>query len=229
MATYCKDLNFIYFASPGTGSTSIEYAFLEQLETQFIKSDSVSFDYGNRHAQYLELKKFKREGLFLDNDILQNIDLDNVLKITSIRNPYDYFYADWFRNRTKWLCELEDLNSWVYQQPQKISQIVKACRMELSEWVIEQLEPMRDKGRVEHLNAQFTDFADLYIRMEHMQEDLQNISEFFELENPLVPLSLNRTDGRKERKNYWNYYNREARGVIADVFSPTLKKFNYVF
>lgn len=229
MATYCKEHNFIYFASPGTGSTSIEYALLEQLETKFIKGEGYHFEYGNRHAQFLELLKYKENGTFLEDDILESIDFTSIKRITSVRNPFEYFFADWYRNRTKWLLELENPDSWVFKQPQKVKQIVKACRLEFSEWVVDQLGHIAEKGRVEHLNRQFTEHADLFIRMEHMEEDLKQVSEILNLGIELKSLSLNRTTGRGSRGEYWRYYNSAARELVGTIYRPTLEKFNYRF
>lgn len=229
MATFCKNHNFIYFASPGTASTSIEHLLLQQLPARYINGDETLFKYGTRHAQFPELKKLKERKLLLENNILNEIDLDNIVKITSIRNPFAYFYADWYRNRNKWLKELENPDSWVYQQPNKIKQIVKACTLEFSDWLIDQNQNVINNNIIRHLNHDYTNHADLFIRMENLDEDLDLMSKKLKLNKPLEKLTLNKTEVGNDRGEYWQFYSKKARDLVEKYYRPTLLKFDYRF
>lgn len=229
MATYCKEYELIYFASPGTGSTSIEYVFLEQLSGIYLEANEHLFKYGTRHATFHELVKLKQKNDIDALPLLSNIDLNNVIKVTSIRNPFEYYYADWFRNRNKWIDLLEDSESWVYQQPSKIRQIVKAVKLPFSDWLIDQLGEKFKSGVVMHLNREYVDTADVVLRLENLTEDLSKLSTYLELDNDLVELKLNVTKKSDSSSPYWQAYSKDARLLIEKVFEPTLSKFGYKF
>ena len=53
-------------------------------------------------------------------------DLAGKRVVTTTRNPFDFWVAEWHRTRTRWLAELRRPESWVYRQEGMIGRIVDA-------------------------------------------------------------------------------------------------------
>ncbi|MEO0835370.1 MAG: hypothetical protein AAFY16_05125, partial [Cyanobacteria bacterium J06642_3] len=114
MALVCDELKFIYFLAPGTGSSALYQYFIDNFDVkrvpdsdENIVSEDGSVVIRAKHSTFEELKK---------NNLLSP-EQCKYLKITGTRNPYDYFYAEWYRSRTRFSQLLADENSWIYHTP----------------------------------------------------------------------------------------------------------------
>ena len=232
MASYVEGANLIYLASPGTGSTSIERMFTDQLSAVYIDAPASHFRFGTRHASLKELHAY--QSLAAEGDVIRNINFSDVKVVTSVRNPWAYAYADWYRNRTKWVGLLRDPDSWVFSQPGRLEQIIESIELSFCDWV--RFKFHHDNGIIfgkRHLNGAFVEGANFFIRMEHIEEDLQGIFDELSLKVRFNELFLNQTGEDKNIKRpnteYWRFYNQDARNIISEVYEPTIIKFAYKF
>ena len=70
------------------------------------------------------------------------------------------------------------------------------------------------------------DQIDYYIRFENLQSDFSDLCKLIGMENQVLP-GL-KTKNRKD-KNYKEYYNDYSKQIISNVFSKSIKRFNYEF
>ncbi len=211
MATYLKDVNAVYLAAPGTASTSIERMFLDQMGGVYIDAPDAHFRYGTRHATLDELIVYFKSAEGGVQKEKWGIDLQNLQCITSVRNPFSYHYAEWYRNRTKWVDLLLEPDSWVYKQPNKIRQIVTAVKHDFSDWLLNNLGENARRRRQVHVNAEFVATAQYFVRSEHIEADIGDVLSALGIKRKVKELFLNQTDGvpdgarRSQPTEYWRH------------------------
>lgn len=221
MAVYLAESKILYTAAPGTGSTSLESFFLANGGVKVPEEDVLSPQgfqlLDSKHATFAEILK---------HEVLSKQQVKTV--VTSIRNPFDYWHAEWHRNRTKWLRELKRPKSWIYKQPNKINMIIESVEKDFQDWIVDRLAPQRNRGQQHELHGAYTQEADVCIRMEHMLDEVRELKERLGADLDLAKLNyLNKTAGEKEP--YWKYYGVEGRALVEYCFAPTLERFGYAF
>lgn len=214
MARWIPDRQLVVTAAPGTGSTSL-IATLDRMEgTAVVPSEDRVVDgvtvVDQKHATVAELVAAE----LFDPPPGSRI-------VTTTRNPFDFWPSEWERTRRRWVRELRDPGSWVHRQPGMIDRIVDAVEMEFPAWVLHALDTDITARRCRHLNDGHVGEADIVVRMEHLDHDLQ--------EHAGLDLAVDHLNRTEERRPYWQYYDRASREAVAAVYAPTLDRFGYCF
>ena len=224
MATFIPEINAIYLAAPGTGSTSVERMCLDFLKGTYIEAPAQHFIFGTRHALKNELIHGFEKGFIPPID---GLDIHNTVFFTTVRNPYAYYYSDWYRNRTKWIKELLDKDSWVYAQPNKIQQIVKSVILDFPEWLEDALGDKMKNGVQYHLNEPYVEASEYFIRTEHIFTDFKAMLDDLGCKTEIKEIRLNETEKANGESEYWRHYSKRAREIIDFVHRPTIDKFGF--
>ena len=227
MALVCDELKFIYFLAPGTGSSSLYQYFLDNFEVKRIpdSEDNIVLEDSkkviqSKHSTFQELKEHN----FLTEEQC------NYLKITGTRNPFDYFYAEWYRSRTRFSRNLGDESSWIYHTPngkKRIQEIVDSIILDFPDWLEKRLKQKYDKKQRAMLHPKYVNHADAFIKMENMNQDIHDIL----LEHCGIDKEINvyKKNVTKRDRCYWQHYSWPARQMVQSVFRPYLNKFDYSF
>ena len=227
MAIICNELKLIYFLAPGTGSSALSDFLVKNYNGRRVPDSAHNlldkngnFIIHGKHSTYNELVAHN----------LITKEEQSYLKITGIRNPFDYFYAEWFRSRTRFSRLLGDRSSWVYsdKNPQsRIDEIVNTVVMEFSDWIVHKFKGPYQKQKHLSLHPQYINYADAFVKSEHMNRDLTKIlSEHCGL-NTRIEVPKKNVSSRD--RCYWRHYSREARITLGTVYQPYLEKFDYAF
>ena len=225
MAVIVDQLKLIYFLAPGTGSTAVADFLLNNYQGENIPNNDVKSSEGNlllngKHSTFPELKKAN----------LLDVHQIQYLKITGVRNPYDFFYAEWYRHRTRWIKEVRNKSSWVFTNEKKLQEIVDCVTMDFSEWVINKLRHNYETKRQVMLHIEYLDNADMFVRMEYINKDMSKIiSKCLGKLEEKVTINVPKINVTDRDREYWRYYSREARQILEFVYQPYIKKFNYCF
>lgn len=214
MALLLPERGLLFTAAPGTGSTSMLSALTQRYGGRPVPVADVVVDgvtvLDQKHATAAQLVA---AGVLDGTGGLQ--------VVTTIRNPFDYWPSEWLRTRTRWLAEVRDPESWVHRQPGMLDRIVDAVEMEFPVWLLAALDDVLAAGRQHHLNEGHIAEADRVCRMEALGDDLAEV-----LGEPIMVEHQNRTS---QRAPYWQYYDVDARAAVAEVFAPTIARFDYTF
>ena len=187
MAVIVDKLQLIYFLAPGTGSTSVQNFLITNYSGRNVPESTLK----DRDGKILLKGKHSTFSELLNKDFLDEKQA-NFLKLTGTRNPYDFFYADWYRHRTRWIKEIKKKSSWVFDKPKKLNQIVECVTMDFSEWIVNKLRRHYEQKRQIMMHREYVRNADKFIRMEHMNEDIKKIlsdilqSSAFEVSIPKI-------------------------------------------
>ena len=227
MALVCDELKFIYFLAPGTGSSSLYQYFLDNFDVERVpdSDDNIMSEDGkvlvkSKHSTFKELK---------ENNLLTPERLE-YLRITGTRNPYDYFYAEWYRSRTRFSKLLADENSWIYRTPKgkkRIAEIVDSILLEFPDWLEKRLGHKYEQKKKAMLHPEYIHQADAFIRMENMERDIHDILlKHCNMDKKIRVPKKNVTD---RNRCYWQHYTSSAREIVGTVFKPYINKFDYSF
>ncbi|GAA5113044.1 hypothetical protein GCM10023339_16870 [Alloalcanivorax gelatiniphagus] len=208
MALLDSAAGLLVTAAPGTASTALREALLERPTVTEVPAGGAIRVAGIdvKHATAGELV---RAGFLAPDHGLRIV--------TTTRNPFDFYVAEYERNRRRWVHDLPDPDSWVHATPGAVGRIVDALTLEFNEWlarVITEPGPRR-------INRGHVDEADVVLRMEHLESDLH---ELLGLE--VAVAATNVTD--RERA-YWRAYDVTGRALVEAAHADDLAEFGYVF
>ena len=141
--------------------------------------------------------------------------------VTTTRNPFDFWSAEWHRTRTRWLAQLRDPASWVHTQVGMIDRIVDAVEQDFDTWLLHAIGHLDDTGRTMHLNGGHVTEADVVLRMEHMNHDLGQLLG--------VEVDVPRVNVTRDDRPYWQLYSAASRRIVERVHAPDLQRFGYRF
>lgn len=216
MAVVCTELDLLVTAAPGAGSTSLLGWALRLPGAVAVPASGTACppDLDPKHATITRLRS---AGMLPPRA--------SAVVLTSTRNPFDYWHAEWFRTRTRWAKDAQDPGSWVHDTPGMTGRIERALRLAFGDWLEIELGRRADRGDQWHLNPGHIAEADVVLRMECLQQDLQTLLPRIAAAGVSIP-HRNATSGRG---SYVAAYSERPRQVVAQIHQPDIERFGYTF
>jgi hypothetical protein len=206
MAILLEHQNILFIGVPGTASTSIGTS-LQALPG----------------AKWLAPKHTTVDTLLSEN-ILTRESLNRLTTICVVRNPFDLIHAEWHRSSTRWILEMEDMNSVGSWPAEKRQQIQMSAELDFSTFIKTYYGIFFVERKGLSIFKQYTKSASFIFRYENLSE---LVSWFKEKQGILLSLEVsNKTAGRID---YRNDYDSIARDVVAAVFDEDIKGHGYEF
>ena len=202
----------IVTAAPGTGSTSL----LAACDRSALAVDLVDAlglgdaDLDPKHATVADLARtcaFTWEGEI----------------VTTTRNPFDFYLAEWTRTRTRWAREVDDPTSWVHRVAGMRRAIDDAVENDFVDWLELVLGADVEAGTRRRVNRGHVDEATIIVRMEHFDQDLERAHPDLAREIGTLPHE-NRTDRSRDTAAA---YTPRARDLVATVHAEDIDRFGY--
>lgn len=162
MALHDEAAGLLVTAAPGTASTALREAFLARPGVNEIPSGG-AVRAGGVDVKHATAAELVRAGFLPAGHGLRIV--------TTTRNPFDFYVAEYERTRRRWVHELRDPDSWVHATPGAVGRIVDAVTLEFTDWlalVLAEPGPRR-------INRGHVDEADVVLRMEHLEADLREL------------------------------------------------------
>ena len=196
-------------AAPGTGSTALGEALVSQRGATEVVGPQQARDVGV-DAKHATVRQLVEAGF---------VDAAHGMRIvTTTRNPFDFYVAEYTRTRTRWVHELRRPDSWVHQVPGAVDRIVDAVTLDFDAWLA---QAIGDPVRPRRINRGHVAEADVVLRMECLESDVREL-----LDVELVVPPTNVTD--RERA-YWRSYSARSRRIVAMAHADDLERFGYAF
>ncbi|NHA68455.1 hypothetical protein [Phycicoccus flavus] len=208
MALLDEGSGLLFTAAPGTASTALQAALLERGGVvQVPATDAARIDgIDVKHATAAQLVG----GGFLAPD-------HGLRVVTTTRNPFDFYVAEYERSRRRWVHELRQPDSWVYATPGAVGRIVDAVTLDFTDWLALAVDGPGER----RVNRGHVDEADVVLRMEHLEHDIRTL-----LDIDLTVAPVNVTD--RERA-YWRSYDAAGRALVETAHAADLERFSYAF
>ena len=229
MAIVCDVPALFFTLAPGTGSTALE-EYLMQPSVQILLGSRKVPDMGCEIPSWLDKKHCTyKQAVSADIGVIEGMTV-----VTGTRNPFDYWYAEWFRHRHRWIKELGNRDSWVFKNANKMETIRDCCLYDFSEWVLRYHKKRKaaDDEATAMLHPQYLIEAAHTLRMESIQQDLHSVLAHqlgHEITDKLPDMVKVNVTPRSDRDAYWQHYSPEARDVITHYYSDHLRLFGYHF
>ncbi len=138
--------------------------------------------------------------------------------VTTTRNPFDFYVAEYERTRTRWVHELRDPASWVHATPGAVDRVVDAVTLDFETWLRRAVGTSPGPRRV---NPGHVDEADVVLRMEHLEADLRDLLG--------LELTVPRTNVTDRARAWWRSYDVEGRRLVETAHAQDLERFGYAF
>lgn len=213
MALIDRAAGIILTAAPGTGSTALISSFTSSRATTPVPLDGAN-DPGGVDAKHGTVSQLVAAGFLSPAHGLRIV--------TTTRNPFDYYVAEWQRTRTRWVVELKDRRSWVHTQPGAIERIVDAVTLDFEPWLRKALD-LDDGSRPvqRRVNPNHVEEADVVLRMESLEADLSSLLG--------LDLGVPRVNVTERDRAYWRHYTSTARTLVETAHGADLGRFDYAF
>jgi hypothetical protein len=219
VALVVDELGLIVTAAPGTGSTSLLAHFHSYPSVRSVpEQDRVCDGVVVVDAKHATVKQLAAAG------ILSPTEVAGKRIVTTTRNPFDFWVAEWHRTRTRWLAELRRPESWVYRQEGMIGRIVDAVELDFDRWLEVALGAAARAGRTMHLNAGHVAEADVVVRMERMDDEVAALTGTSPVGRAVPHVNVTIRD-----RPYWQWYSAASRALVEQVHAPDLVRFGYRF
>jgi Sulfotransferase family len=222
VAVISRSRGYLFVHSPRTGGTAIaEGVLLPKLEGEQIPPADIRADDGRvlAHRKHATLRILVERG-FVGAD-----ELSDLLVFTAIRNPFDLEVSHYVNQRREWETHRGD-PEWVATR--KIARGAKrAAELSFPEWLARRYVPRGRLRRVRSPRARaYLDRADLVMRFERLQQDLDRVLDRLGLPSAEIP-RINVTEDRDA--DYRRYYDRRSRALVARVYRQEIERFGYRF
>lgn len=213
MALIDHAAGIIVTAAPGTGSTSLIAALRAHRPVVPVPSGDEDAA-GGIDAKHGTVGQLVAAGLLPPGHGLRIV--------TTTRNPFDFYVAEWQRTRTRWVEELRDRRSWVHTQPGAIERIIDAVTLDFEPWLHRALDVEPGSAPApRRINPSHVEEADVILRMESLEADLGELVG--------LDLAVPRENVTRRDRAYWRHYSSTARSLVAHAHATDLDRFGYGF
>ena len=209
MALLDAAAGLIVTAAPGTGSTALREALMAQrLVTEVPPTGAVRV--AGVDAKHSTVGQLVSAGL---------LDRDHGLRVvTTTRNPFDFYVAEYERTRTRWVRELREPTSWVFHTPGAVDRIVEAVTLDFDAWLACAIGEPPGSRRV---NSGHVEEADVVLRMEHLETDVRDLIG--------LEIAVPQTNVTDRDRAWWQAYGVTGRRLVEEAHAEDLERFGYRF
>ena len=226
MAIYSKRYNYLFIASPQTGSKTIAKTLRERLEGQQLPEQDVK-----KNGQVVVKKHHCTLRSLVNQGQLSAEAAQSAFKFSGVRNPYDLLVSRYLKLRGRF-AEGGDKARYAQRDPRKAEAVALASQLDFPQWVAQanrealaRQEPLRGP-------MSFIEGCDFVIRFESLQPDfdeaLRRIGISPTMALPQHNVTAERLDGTQKR-DYRSYYDEAAIAQVAMLYAPVIAQFNYRF
>jgi hypothetical protein len=213
--------------TPRTACTAVGELLCGHYGGEFIPSEDILDSQGfisvqKKHSTLSELIKHK---------ILTPDDAKSLLKIASVRNPFDSLVSLYFKQRLKYQPLLADPSSWVNRSIGYADHMRYAQTYSFNGWVFRTSYRKLIKRLFGGRTSMFADYTrgmDVVMQYESIERDLK---EAFRRAGIVWKADLAKVNRTEERAadDYRSFYSRATALTVRFVYAYDLKTYGYQF
>ncbi|NNK79073.1 MAG: sulfotransferase family 2 domain-containing protein [Litoreibacter sp.] len=207
---------FIFVHIPKTGGTSLALA----LEARAMKDDIMLGDTPKATRRRRRVRDVKSSGRLWKHAALRDIrglvtdeEIASFKVFTMVRNPWDRIvsYYHWLRGQSfdhpaVQLAKASNFSSFLNHEQTRASLRAQPCES----YVTNEAGALR---------------CDLFLRLEHLDEDLPRLEELLDLRIAPLP-HVNRSE---REEGYRAHYSAADRALVEELAAPDIARFGYTF
>ena len=235
---------FIYVRTQKTGSSSVtaclkkgrEFMDFKQIHAgnEFICFDNRDSKYKMKKEYILNRSKFVNPHLKPSEikEIFENKrDFDDFIKITTIRNPYNHALSFFRYQRYLLFDQLKkyDISIFQYFLRNPFRVIAQYFFSFQNKITFKLFLIFFYKPYTNHFLYKGKNIIDVFIRMEHLQEDLQKFFDQYEIDINVEIEAINSNGNVNSSDNAKYLYDSWSKQYISNIYREILEKHNYDF
>jgi hypothetical protein len=227
MAIICRKYNFLFIMTPRTACTAIGELLCERYGGEFLPADDILDSKGRIAIQ----KKHSTLKELLEHKILSAEESKSLLKVATVRNPFDTLVSLYFKQRYKYQPLLSDPTSWVNRSPAYARNMRYAQTHSFSQWLLKKCAKQLAKTLLGAPLSMFRDYTcgmDVVMRYENLSSELDAVFKRLGMPKGVAIPDINRTNERAQR-DYRPFYSRASALAVQIAFWSDLKHYSYKF
>ena len=226
MAVYSKKHNFLFLASPQTGSKAINKTLIEQLEGEQIPKSDV-----RKNGKVVANKHHTTIKMLLNSKLLTQEEVKTAFKFVGVRNPYDLLVSRYMKLRGRFAAEGEKAN-WAKKNDALAARVTMANEMAFPDWLKEVHSEFLSGERTFKGPMLFLDGVDHVIRFEKLQEGFDEAMRRIGIPGKIEVAQFNVTTERVDsgkKKDFREFYDASSIALVQRLYAPVIEQFGYQF
>lgn len=229
MAIICRDIGLLFIMTPRTGCMALGALLLDKLGGEWVPSENVCDGDGRVLVEKIHCTLPN----LLDHQILTDEQIGGLLKITTVRNPFDSLVSLYTKRRS--LLEISHadpiVRAWMLRQPLAIADAHYCPTHSFDAWIRRRygLSAIASALRLRRNSMfdRFTDGVDVVMHKERLQEDWDAVCHRLGLAQHIEIPRRNPTEGRGS--SHREHYKWLPRLMVQLAFRHDLRRYQYSF
>jgi len=213
--------------TPRTACTAVGELLVQHYGGEFVPAEDMLDSSGMIAVQ----RKHSTLGQLIQHGLITRKEAGSLLKIATVRNPFDSFVSLYFKQRLKYQPLLRDPTSWVHRTAGYVGRMKYAEKHSFNRWFFRMSYRKLIKRLLLGRPSMYDDYTegiDIMLRYESLEKDLKDAFAQAGVPWKASIATINRTDERPSR-DYRTFYSRAASLAGRFIYSHDLKKYGYKF
>ena len=226
MAVYSRKHNYLFLASPQTGSKAINKTLLEQLDGEQVPKSDV-----RKNGKVVANKHHTTIKMLVNSELLTRDDINAAFKFVGVRNPFDLLVSRYMKLKGRFAAEGEKAN-WAKKNQALTERVQMANNLDFPQWLKEVHAEFLSGERTFKGPMLFLDGVDHVIRFEQLQEGFDEAMKKIGIPHKVEVAQYNVTTERVaggKKKDYREFYDADSVALVEKLYAPVIERFGYRF
>lgn len=219
MAVYSSRYNYLFLCGPLCAAQTVQRVLLAELDGELLPPQDVV-----RNGKVLAKKQATTYKMLLLAELLSQDELDQALKFSIVRNPFDLLAARYLRR----LGELGQAPRHAAKSGGDPVALQAAAELSFHDWLQQAHEAQITQGTPAKGQAAFTDKADLLMRYEDLQAGFDQVLARLGVKQPVL-LFPDADRPPPPPLNYRPLYTPQDRALVEQLYAAVLERHGYRF
>jgi len=226
MAVYSAARNYLFLASPQTGSKAIAKTLLEKLDGEQIPGKGIL-----RNGKVVLSKHHTTTKMLIHHQLLTAAQVQQAFKFCGVRNPFDLMVSRYEKLRGRH-TEAAKISGHIQKNTRAREVVGFAAEMPFPEWVREAHHQYLDADKPVMGPMLFIDSVDHVIRFEALSQGFHEVLVRLGVSEEIPVATYNVTEQRidgGQKRDYRSYYDAATVDLVQKLYAPLIARFGYGF
>lgn len=227
MAVFSSKYNYLFLASPQTGSKAINKTLLEQVEGQQVPPSDV-----RKNGKVVANKHHTTIKMLLNANLLTSEQVKGAFKFTGVRNPFDLLVSRYMKLRGRFAGDGDKAN-WAKKNEALNDRVEMAAKLEFPAWLQEVHKEFLSGEKTFKGPMLFLEGVDHVIRFESLQQGFDEAMAKVGVTTPVQVVQHNVTTERVsesgKKRDYREFYDQPSIALVERLYEPVFERFGYTF
>jgi hypothetical protein len=225
MALIVPDLGLLFIMAPHTGCTAIGEVLRDRFGATFVPPDDILGPDGTIRVP----RKHTRLAQLLKSGVVTPEQRASLVVAAGVRNPFDEEVSHFKQREREYRARRDDAETRARQVGGKPP--ARKDDISFETWLRRRYvaRPWHGLlGRKPKRPADFTEGADVLIRFERLQADVDALMRRLGVAEAVEIPVVNPT-GTRQKRPYQEFYTPKARAIVEQVFAERIARYGYTF